>query len=174
MAKDSRLNSFDDQQNYHYKTFDVLNVADGDTIYIDWPDNVARRGRTRIRLLGIDAPELENNDRPEHPLAYEATVYLNDLLHKQRVTVRLDETTPVHRDKYNRLLAYVYIEKQDKMLNELMLEQGLAWPDSRHEHSQQQRFVQLCRAAYKAGKGIWKLDDPSIPPFIDLDQITNI
>ncbi|MBN2841729.1 MAG: thermonuclease family protein [Sedimentisphaerales bacterium] len=171
MTKDIRLNSFDDIQNYHGNTFDVLNVADGDTIYIDWPDNVARRGRTRIRLLGIDAPELENEKHQERPLAQEAALFLSDLLINNQVTVRLEDDRELHRDKYNRLLAYVFLAKSGKMINELMLENGLAWPDTRHEHKEQDRFKAISKAAFRAGKGIWQLSDTQIPAYIDLKGI---
>ncbi|MEK7730475.1 MAG: hypothetical protein AAB363_01320, partial [Planctomycetota bacterium] len=72
-----------DRSRYHDRTFHVVHVIDGDTLDIDAPDAdkpVGRRDRqtsrqsregpggsvqTRIRLWGVDTPELARSGRPE-------------------------------------------------------------------------------------------------------------
>ncbi|MEK7756378.1 MAG: hypothetical protein AAB385_04120, partial [Planctomycetota bacterium] len=52
-----------DRSRYHDRTFHVVYVVDGDTIDIDAPD--ADKPKTRVRLWGVDTPELARSGRPE-------------------------------------------------------------------------------------------------------------
>ncbi len=165
--KDSRLNSNSDQENYDNKTFKVINVADGDTIFVDWPDNVAMRGRTRIRLIGLDTPELGKGDTKDRPYSREALAFVMKEIMGKEVTLKLEPGRQSSRDKYKRLLAYVYLN-DDTMLNELLIEKGMGWPDTRHEHLYEDRFEKLYKIARTNKEGLWQLTDPQIPDFFNL------
>jgi len=100
----------------------VAKVIDGDTL--DLAD-----GR-RVRLLGINAPEIAHHGRPGEPLGDMATQFLNSLVAGRRVRLRYDRQ---HRDHYHRLLARLYLEN-GKAINPLLLQKGLAramflWPN---------------------------------------------
>jgi endonuclease YncB( thermonuclease family) len=76
----------------------VERVSDGDTI-------VAISGnqtKLRLRLLGIDAPEVPHGKKPGQPYGEEARDYLDHLIGGK--TVRVDAYGP---DKYKRVLAVV-------------------------------------------------------------------
>jgi endonuclease YncB( thermonuclease family) len=96
---------------------EVSKVIDGDTF-----DCIFSNGsKETIRLIGIDAPELDSNDGEE------AKHYLESVLNdSSNVEIELDVQ---ERDKYGRLLAYVYIYG-GTMLNKLLLEDGHATPKS--------------------------------------------
>ena len=95
----------------------VVRIYDGDTIEVDLgPDHprnlwegVRLSRYERVRLLGIDAPEL-STDPPEFYAREAKSLLLRLVSHR---TVRLEVVPGNERDGYGRLLAYVYVEKRD-------------------------------------------------------------
>jgi micrococcal nuclease len=85
----------------------VAEVIDGDTIELS--------NGQRVRLQGVDAPELRNI------WGREAKSFVEEKIEHKQIELEYDYQLS---DKYDRLLAYVWIEKQ--MLNELLLQEGLA------------------------------------------------
>jgi len=94
----------------------VKYVYDGDTILIslDGQD-------TKIRLIGIDSPELEIDGIENEP-GIKAKEYTTELLNHKYVYLQYDKE---RTDKYERTLAYVYLENQ-KMVNMLLVDNGYA------------------------------------------------
>ncbi len=92
----------------------VTKVYDGDTIGV-----LLHRKEEKVRLIGIDAPEIG-----QKPWGKRAKEYITDVLSKSDWKVRLEFDIEL-RDKYNRILAYVWT-KDSKMINLLMLENGFA------------------------------------------------
>ncbi len=93
----------------------VARVSDGDTI-IALSENGTK---LRIRLLGVDAPEVAHGTKPGQPFGEEAREYLDYLIGGK--VVRLD-TYGV--DPYKRLLAVVWDEQIN--INLLMVAMGYA------------------------------------------------
>jgi len=86
----------------------VIKVYDGDTITIVnyLPNTEAPLYRFSVRLLGIDCPEMKTSDSNEHKVAIIARDKLSDLiLHK------IVELKNVSKDKYGRILAYVWYRR---------------------------------------------------------------
>lgn len=88
----------------------VVEVIDGDTIDV----SVAGR-RERVRLIGVDTPESVDPDRPVQCFGPEASAYTERLL-PPGTEVRL-ERDEVSRDRYGRLLAYVWRVEDDLLVN---------------------------------------------------------
>ena len=87
----------------------VYRVIDGDTFVTNKGD--------KVRMIGIDAPELPSLD------GIKSKMYLYDLIKGKTITLQKDNN--LHdKDKYGRLLRYVYLNGQD--VNLLMLKQGYA------------------------------------------------
>ena len=105
------------------KSTRVADVHDGDTFTLENGD--------RVRLLGADAPELTRCG------AEEARKKLSNLV--LRKTVRITEEK---RDTYGRRMGLVYVGTT--LVNEVMLEEGLARPD----YTKNSKNEQL-KAAYK-------------------------
>jgi len=87
----------------------VLYVIDGDTI------GVSIDGKEeRVRLIGIDAPEIvnEKENKKAECFADEATEKLKELILNKNVKLVNDNISD-DKDKYNRLLRYVYLDDLD-------------------------------------------------------------
>jgi micrococcal nuclease len=83
----------------------VTRTVDGDTIDVRFDD-----GRTeRVRILGADTPETVDPRKPVQCYGHEASNYTRMRLLGRRVRLQTDV---VQRDKYGRLLAYVYLNGQ--------------------------------------------------------------
>ncbi|MCE5194466.1 MAG: thermonuclease family protein [Nitrospiraceae bacterium] len=106
--KDAESRSYDTA----YKK--VLRVSDGDTIKI-----IFNKKRTSVRLIGIDAPELK-----QKPWGQRSKKHLQELLKASDWQVRLEFDVD-KRDRYDRLLCYVYTKDGD-MINAKMLSDGYA------------------------------------------------
>src|SRR5690606_17340644 len=103
-----------DLQRFDRQTYRVVHVVDGDTVHLRSPGGGET---TRVRLLGLDAPELHprssNGGGAPEPAywAHNATDYLRQRLQDRDVIVRLEPLN--HRDQYDRLLAYLYLDESD-------------------------------------------------------------
>jgi micrococcal nuclease len=117
----------------------VARVADGDTF-------TCTDGR-RVRLIGIDTPELRQGESGRQAL--EA---LSRFL-PENTAVGL-ETDAAPRDRYSRVLAYVWVGS--RLVNEAMVRDGWAMlytvpPNVRHA----ERLEQAQREARNARAGLW-------------------
>lgn len=130
----------------------VVRVVDGDTVDIDAPD--ADKSTTRIRLWGVDTPEVTGSPRGEMYWGQEASEFAKSTLHDQRVRVELVRGDT--RGKYGRLLAYVYDASAGTMFNESLLLGGYAYADPRFEHPLLERFIALERNARAKAAGLWR------------------
>jgi endonuclease YncB( thermonuclease family) len=141
-----------DAQRYHNQTFRVAKVIDGDTIHLAAPD---RRGRvTKVRLIGIDCPEIARDDRPGMYFGSEAAESVRNRLLEREVRLELDPFQP-SRDGYGRLLAFVYLPGEDESINEQLLAGGLAYAYRRFEHARKERCLALEARAHRQGVGLW-------------------
>jgi endonuclease YncB( thermonuclease family) len=142
-----------DWSKYHGRSFTVARVVDGDTLDVDVPDG--KHAHTRIRLWGIDTPEM-NVGKPElgpQPWAVEATDRARALADGKRVTLELQSHEI--RDRYGRLLAYVRLP-DGTYLNEQLVLAGLARADRRFPHERMDRYLLLEEQARRDGIGLWR------------------
>ena len=146
-----------EQQRYESQAWTVVRVVDGDTLVIDAPD-VNESGNetqtTRVRLWGIDTPEIANArfKKEAEPFGDEAAAFARRLCEGKQVRLRLESHDL--RDKYQRLLAYIELP-DGSMLNERLLAAGLAEADDRFSHSLLERFTHLEKQARHDRLGLW-------------------
>ena len=137
-----------------YPTFEatVVSVIDGDTFKISYGNK-----EETVRLLLVDTPETKHPRLGVQKFGPEASAFTKSLLRPG--TKVLIETDISERDKYGRLLAYVYVN--GKMINELLLEKGLARvayvyvPNTRYVD----RFREIQDKARQQRVGIWSIED---------------
>ena len=151
-----------DRSRYDGAIATVTRAVDGDTIDVNIPDY--RRAVTRLRLRGIDCPEIAHaaGEQDAH-FGQQAARFVRENVVGRRVRIVLD---PNHepRGKYGRLLAYVYFVDTGEMLNETLIDRGLAYADRRFEHVLNHRFLRLEKKAAKAKVGLWAKVKPEQMP----------
>ncbi|AFR31316.1 thermonuclease family protein [Arthrobacter sp. Rue61a] len=127
----------------------VEKVVDGDTIRIS-----CNGISTRVRLVGINAPESVKEDAPVECGGPEASTYLHSLLDGQQVFLSADPVQGV-RDKYDRLLAYVWTT-DGTLTNRTILEQGHAEATGYGKSfAYSEDFTAAADQARKSKAGIW-------------------
>jgi len=134
----------------HRQWIEVARVIDGDTIDLDRRDG--EHDTTRIRLWGIDTPEVGRDGRPGDPFADAAEQRTRQLVAGQRVRVLLEPHDL--RDRFGRVLAYLELP-DGSILNERLLVEGLAEADDRFHHGDLKRYELLEQQARHDRLGIW-------------------
>lgn len=128
----------------------VVYVYDGDTVKLE-------DGR-RVRLIGINTPEMARGGKSGEPLARTARAYLQDLLDRGNDELQLQYGTE-RNDHYGRLLAHGYLDNGDNVAARL-LQQGLATalvvpPNTRAMDC----YRQLEDDARRERRGLWELPE---------------
>jgi micrococcal nuclease len=126
----------------------VLRVVDGDTIHV----RVDGRDET-IRYIGVDTPESVKPGTPVQCFAKRASAFNHRLVEGERVRLVLDAEA---RDRYGRLLAYVYRMRDGRFVNAALVRQGYAVPLTIPPNvAHADDFRRLSSAARRAGRGLW-------------------
>ncbi|MFQ3547095.1 MAG: thermonuclease family protein [Termitinemataceae bacterium] len=131
----------------------VLEVVDGDTIkvQIPLPRSPQLASRETIRFLGVDAPETSGSPRPAGYYGEEAAGYVRNLLIGKTVYLAFDWDL---RDKYGRLLAYVYLPDKT-CVNLHLVEQGYAHAYVQYPVQFMEEFTRAQADAKRRGRGLW-------------------
>jgi len=127
----------------------VERVVDGDTIIV----HVDGR-RERVRFIGMDTPESVKPNTPVQCFAIAASNRTKALL-PPGTSVRLVRDVE-QRDKYKRLLAYVYRAKDNLFVNLSLVRDGYAQPYTFPPNvAHTNEFVAAAADARNAGRGLW-------------------
>ncbi len=145
-------------KSYNYNNALVARVIDGDTLLLE--------NKERVRLIGIDTPEMHESDKlyrdsqrtgrrtgAIQQLGRQAYNFTRSLVEGKRVRLEFDVEK---HDKYNRLLAYVYLQ-DGTFVNAKIVEEGYASlmtipPNVKHADL----FLQLYRQARENRRGLWR------------------
>jgi micrococcal nuclease len=128
---------------------EVTKITDGDTIHV-----AIGGGDETVRLIGIDTPESVDPRSPVECFGKEASAHLAELI-PVGTEVRLVRDVEA-RDRYDRLLAYVYRERDDLFVNLQQALDGYADlltfpPNVAHVDD----FTAAVAEARDAGRGLW-------------------
>ena len=141
-----------DFEYYHGVSAKVESVIDGDTLDLAIYDPLHNTAVTRVRLWGLDAPELRREGLPAEPFAEQSKQYVESLALKRMVRLHLEPSR--ERGRYGRILAHV--ELPDGMfLNRAVLMEGLAEADERWPHARLKWYEQAERIARQQRRGMW-------------------
>lgn len=99
---------------------DIVSVYDGDTFKIRISSDLKIFQEMPVRIIGIDAPEINSKDPYESGLAQESKRKLTKILK----TAKVITINGIKRDKYFRLQAHVYAGRRS--VAKLMIKSGLA------------------------------------------------
>jgi micrococcal nuclease len=126
----------------------VVKVVDGDTIHV-----VVSGRRETVRYIGVDTPETKHPTKGVQCYGKAAAAFNARLVGGERVRLVRDVEA---RDRYGRLLAYVYRARDGLFVNAELARLGYAQPlsiapDVRHAA----RFAALAREARVRRRGLW-------------------
>lgn len=128
----------------------VSEVVDGDTLVVTFPAGQ----QEVVRLLGIDTPETVDPSRPQQCFGAEASDFLTALV-PPGTAVRLERDLEA-RDRYGRLLAYVFRADDGIFVNADLLRHGMADLSIYEPNS---AYVDLLRSNLRQAKtqnaGLW-------------------
>lgn len=131
------------------RTVKVRFVHDGDTLVLT--------DDTRVRVIGINTPEVARDGRPAEPLAIRARDRLRQLVFQNSNKLRLLPGEQ-KRDRHGRTLAYLWLPDGTDVSAEL-LRQGLGWLVAIPPNIRQVACHQAAEAeARTARRGVWQLD----------------
>lgn len=121
----------------------VTRIIDGDTIEIETGQ--------KIRLIGIDTPEMDNFGKERECYALEAKNKLEEMVLDKAAVLEKDVS---ETDRFGRLLRYVWLDGE--MVNEKMVREGYATaatfpPDVKYKD----RFLVAESQAREKGLGLW-------------------
>lgn len=122
-------------------------VVDGDTII------VSIEGKNeRVRLIGVDTPETKHPKKRVQYFGKEATAFTKRMVEGKNILLEYDQQ---HRDKYNRLLAYVYLG-DGTFLNAEIIKQGYGFAYTRFPFKYLDEFREYEKEARESNKGLWQ------------------
>lgn len=133
-------------------SYAVTSIVDGDTIKVNINGTIET-----IRIIGINTPEIVDPRKPVECFGKESSDKAKELLSGKIVTLEADSSQG-ERDKYNRLLRYVFFsDGQD--YGKLMINEGYAHEDTYNlPYKYQQAYKQAQATAQSNQAGLWSPD----------------
>ena len=132
----------------------LVKVVDGDTIVV----SISGKNET-VRIIGIDTPEVVDKRKTVECFGKEASDFARLTLQDNKTVLLESDPTQGERDKYNRLLRYVWIDDGKVDFGKLMIEGGYSSEYTYNlPYKYQNEYKQVERKAREAKKGLW-LDD---------------
>jgi len=131
----------------------IVKNVDGDTVDINLNGKIEK-----VRMLCVDTPETHHPRLGVQPFGPEASDYTKKIL-SVGTKVEIEPGLGGGRDKYGRLLAYIYVN--GKMFNEMLLKEGLARVAYIYAPNTQyvDEFYAIQKKAQKRGVGIWSIEN---------------
>ncbi len=128
---------------YHVSKFD-----DGDTIAVDM------EGKTEtIRFIGVDTPETHDPRKPVQCYGKNASAFTKNTIGTQNVRLEADPLSG-NRDRYNRLLRFVYLPNGE-LLNYELVKDGYGFAITGFPHTKMESFVNVQAEAKSQNRGLW-------------------
>lgn len=138
----------DNLEAYQPGTYAVSRFSDGDTIVVDMNGTPET-----IRFIGVDTPETSDPRKAVQCYGPAASAYTKNKIGSQRVRLSADAQSS-NRDRYNRLLRYVYLP-DGTLLNQKLISEGYGFYYPYFPFTKSADFENAQKAAQTAGKGLW-------------------
>ena len=128
--------------------YSVTEFIDGDTIAVNMNGTVEI-----IRMIGVDTPETHRPETPVQCYGVEASNYTKQLIGKNKVRLQADPLN-TNRDRYNRLLRYVYLP-DGALLESKIISEGYGFAYTQFPFQRAAEFEGLENQAERSKKGLW-------------------
>lgn len=128
----------------------VSRFVDGDTIVVDMNGT-----DETLRFIGVDTPETHKPNTPVQCYGPAAAAYTKNLITAAGSKVRLaSDSESTNRDRYNRLLRYVYLP-DGRLVNEELVKNGYGFYYPYFPFTKSAQFLAAEKQAQAASKGLW-------------------
>ncbi len=128
----------------HAEIYKVKRVIDGDTLLLI--------NGERVRLIGVDTPETKHPQKPVQYFGKEAYLFTQQMIDGKEARFEFDRQK---RDRYRRLLAYVYL-LDGTFLNAEIIKQGYGFAYTRFPFKYMEEFRRYEREARQNRRGLWR------------------
>lgn len=128
--------------------YSINHFVDGDTIAVNMNGKVES-----VRFIGIDTPETHKPHTPVQCYGPAAAAYTKRMIGSNRVRL-VSDSLSTDRDRYDRLLRYVYLP-DGTLVNEELVRNGYAFYYPYFPFSKSAAFKADQQAAMAAHKGLW-------------------
>lgn len=126
----------------------VISVNDGDTITIDMAGS-----EETIRFIGVNTPETHHPSKPVQCFGQEASNFTSNLLRNHDVRLEADQLND-NRDRYGRLLRYVYLE-DGTFVNLELVKRGYGFAYTSFPMINPEQFIEAQAEARINNQGLW-------------------
>lgn len=126
------------------QTYIVERVIDGDTLKLT--------NGERVRLIGVDTPETKHPRKPVQYFGKEASLFTKGMVEGKEVRLEYDWQ---RRDRYKRILAYVYL-LDGTFLNAEIIKQGYGFAYTKFPFKYLEEFRTYEKEARENRRGLWK------------------
>lgn len=126
----------------------VKHVYDGDTILVDMNGS-----DEKVRMIGVDTPETHDPDTPVQCYGQKASEFTSLQLNDKTVRLESDPDNS-NRDRYERLLRYVYSE-DGTLINKLLITEGYGFAYTRFPFQKKDEFLSAEIEARNVRNGLW-------------------
>ncbi len=134
---------------YHVKEF-----VDGDTITVDMNGKAEK-----VRFIGVDTPETHDPRKAVQCFGVAAAAFTKQQIGTQPVRLEADYTN-TDRDRYSRLLRYVYLQN-GTLVNAEIIKQGYGFAYTGFPFTKLEEFKQYQKEAQAASRGLWGTCQPT-------------
>lgn len=134
--------------------YQVVKFDDGDTIVVDMNGT-----NETIRFIGVDTPETHDPRKAVQCYGNAASEFTKNLIGNSPVRLEADPLN-TNRDRYNRLLRYVYLP-DGTLVNAELIKQGYGFAYLGFPFSKQDDFRQYQQDAMVANAGLWDECSPT-------------
>ena len=122
----------------------VSETIDGDTVRLS--------DGNKVRILGIDTPETKDPRKPVQCFGKEASAKMKELVEGKKVILLVDASQG-DKDKYGRLLRYVYSGNTD--IGAQMVKEGYAYAYTKYPVAKMEEYKALENEARENNRGLW-------------------
>jgi micrococcal nuclease len=128
--------------------YQVTKFDDGDTIQVDMEGK-----KETIRFIGVDTPETHDPRKPIQCFGKAAAAFTKNLIGENRVRLEADPTNS-NRDRYQRLLRYVYLPN-GTLVNKKIIAEGYGFALVSFPFQKMEEFKAVQVTAREQNKGLW-------------------
>jgi micrococcal nuclease len=128
--------------------YSVSHFVDGDTIAVDMNGSIET-----IRMIGVDTPETHKPNTPVQCYGPQAADFTKNMIGQNKVRLQADPLD-TNRDRYGRLLRYVYLP-DGRMVETQLISNGYGFAYTLFPFQKKDEFVSDMQSAENTKKGLW-------------------